>query len=98
MRIVTLYYGNMRENKMIVYRIYKQMNAADTWRDPDDIHIEELGYKQSLNDALEFVQDYITKNFFRKDTKIHKRKDGTYYAIDMCSYGWIIEIKPIEID
>lgn len=83
---------------MIVYRIYKQMNAADTWRDPDDIHIEELGYKQSLEDSLVFVQDYITKNFFRKDTKISKRSDGSYYAIDMCSYGWIIEIKPIEID
>ena len=82
---------------MIAYRIYKELNTADTFRDPDDIHIEELGYKQSLDDALEFAQVYIIKNFFRKDTKISKRSDGSYYAIDMCSYGWIIEIKPIEI-
>lgn len=83
---------------MIVYRIYKQMNASDTCRDPDDIHIVELGYKQSLEDSLVFVQDYITKNFFRKDTEIHKRKDGSYSALDFCSYGWEIIIQLIEVN
>ena len=83
---------------MIVYKIYKQMNCADTCRDPDDIHVVELGYKQSLEDSLAFVQDYIIKNFFRKDTEIHKRTDGSYSALDFCSYGWEIIIQPIEVD
>lgn len=82
---------------MAVYKIYKQMNAADTWRDSDDIIIVELCYKKSLEDSLVFVQDYITKNFFRKDTEIHKRTDGVYYALDFCSYGWEIIIQPIEV-
>jgi len=83
---------------MIVYRIYKQMNAADTWRDPDDIHVVELGYKQSLEDSLVFVQKQILETFHRKHTEIFKRKDGTYSAQDFCSYAWEIIIQPIEVD
>jgi len=83
---------------MIIYKIYKEMNAADTWRDPDDICIVELGYKQSLEDALTLVQEYIDKSFYQKGAEIHKSTNGSYYAIDVCSYGWTVKVNPIEVE
>lgn len=67
-------------------------------RDPDDIHITELGYKQSLEDAIEFVQARILSHFFRKDAKISKRNDGSFEAVDFCSYGATVIIEPITLE
>lgn len=83
---------------MIAYRIYSKVNCADTWYDPDDIHITELGYKQSLEDALELVQKRISSHFFRKDAKISKRNDGSFEAVDFCSYGATVIIEPITLE
>ena len=45
------------------YRIYTRVNYADTSRDPDDIHIEELCYKKTKKDMLKFCEEYIKENF-----------------------------------
>ncbi len=81
----------------MAYRIYTERNLADTTRDPDEMVVEELGYKHELEDAKSIVNDYIEKRFFHKDTPIRERKDGTFTATDFCSYGATIIIEPIII-
>lgn len=80
-----------------VFRIHKEINCADTSRDLDDIHTTELGFAETIDIALNFVEDHIKKHFFRKDATIKKCNDGSYIAIDVCSYGAIIYITPIGI-
>lgn len=82
----------------MIYRVFKSVNYADTCIDADDIHITELGYKNSLDDAKSVANDYIKKHFFHKDTELRKNKDGSFSATDFCSYGETIEIQPIEVD
>ena len=82
----------------MAYKIYTKQNLADTSRDPDDIVIEELGYKNNLDDALSLGNKFIKDNFFHKDTTIKRRSDGTYTATDFCSYGKTLIIKEIIID
>ena len=80
----------------MLYRIFKSVNYADTWRDADDIHITELGYKNSLDDAKSVANDYIKKHFFHKNTELRECKDGSFSATDFCSYGETIKIQPIK--
>lgn len=82
----------------MLYRIFKSVNYADTWRDADDIHITELGYKNSLDDAKSVANDYIKKHFFHKNTELREYKDGSFSATDFCSYGKTIKIQPIKED
>lgn len=79
------------------FRIYVYYNAADTSRDPDDIHTTELGYKNKEKDAVKLANDFIKNKFFHKDTKLNKTKKG-YSATDFCSYGSTIKIEEIQID
>ena len=81
----------------MVYKIYTERNLADTMRDPDEIIIEELGYKYILEEAKSIANNYIKTRFFNKDTELKKSKDGTYTATDFCSYGVTIIIKPITV-
>lgn len=81
----------------MAYKIYTRRNLADTMRDPDEIVIEDLGYKHSLEAAKSVANDYINKRFFHKDTKLMERKDGTYSATDFCSYGATIIVESITI-
>jgi sulfur relay (sulfurtransferase) complex TusBCD TusD component (DsrE family) len=81
----------------MAYRIYTETNYADTSRDPDDIHITELGYKHQLDDALKFANEYIKEHFFHKDTELHYYEDG-YEATDFRSYGATIYVKEIKIN
>jgi len=86
-------------NKVICFRIYKQVNYADTCRDADDIRVTEISYKNKLEDAIVVANNYIRKNFFHKDTELHKCKDSNnYQATDFCSYGETIYIEEINID
>jgi len=82
----------------MAYKIYTEQNLADTSRDPDDVVIEELGYKNNLDDALLLGNNFIKDNFFHKDTTIRQRTDDTYTATDFCSYGKTLIIKEIVID
>lgn len=80
-----------------MYRVYTSVNYADTCRDPDDIHIDELGYFKKLEKALNTANSYIRKNFFHKDTKLTKALNGNYSATDFCSYGETIYVIKIDV-
>ncbi len=83
----------------MAYRIYTEVNYADTCRDADDIHITELGYRNKLADALLLANDFIKNNFFHKDTELHENKgENLYEATDFCSYGKTIYVKQIQIE
>lgn len=83
---------------MEVYRIYTRCNAADTMRDPDDIHIKELCYKSTIEKAKEFVETYIKEHFFKPEkTPIHEDESG-FRATNFVSYGETIIAKKIIID
>ena len=64
-------------------------------RDPDEIVIEDLRYRHTLEDAKAIVYDYINERFFHKDTKLTAEKDGTYSATDFSSYGATIIIEQV---
>jgi hypothetical protein len=81
----------------MAYRIYTRRNFADTMRDPDEIEINDLGYRHNLKDAKKVANDYIKKRFLNENTKLTKIKDGKYSATDFCSYGATIIIEPIAI-
>ncbi len=81
----------------MAYRVYTERNLADTTRDPDQIVIEELGYKHNLDDAKLLATDHIKNHFFHKDTLLKERIDGTHTATDFCSYGVTIIIQPVII-
>jgi hypothetical protein len=79
------------------YKIYTERNLADTSRDPDEIVIEELGYKHNLDDAKLIASDYIKTRFFHKNTELIENRNGSFSATDFSSYGATIIIKPIII-
>ena len=79
----------------MIYRIYTRVNAADTMRDPDDIHITELGCSDDLAMAKMFAKKYIKEHFFHKDTELYE-SNGTIRATDFCSYGATLVIEPMN--
>lgn len=83
---------------MVVYKVYTKTNYADTWRDPDDIHIVDLCHKSSLDDALKVANDYIQEHFLKKDTFLCENLIGNYSATDFRSYGTTIYVDKIIID
>ena len=83
--------------KPLIYRIYKEVNAADTCRDADDISTTELGYVEGKENALLFAEKYIKNHFFCKNIKLTECSEGSYTATDFCSYGDTIYVKPIKI-
>ncbi len=83
----------------MAYRIYTDVNLADTCRDSDNIHTTELGYKNNLDDALLLANTFIKEHFFHKDTELYKNKGmNLYTATDFCSYGKTIYVEKIKID
>ena len=80
-----------------MYRVYTSVNYADTCRDPDDIHINELGYFKKLEKALDSANSYIKKHFFHKNTTLTKALNGNYSATDFCSYGETIYVIKINV-
>lgn len=79
------------------FRVYISVNYADTWRDPDDIHIEELGYFNKEK-AIDTANTFIKNKFFHKDTNLTETKNGDFFATDFCSYGKTIHLIKIEIN
>jgi hypothetical protein len=78
-----------------MYRIYTVVNAADTCRDPDDLHYTELGYAENLEEVKLFAEKYIKQHFVNKDTQLHQH-NGQWLASDFCSYGATIVIEKME--
>jgi len=87
----------MEENKEI-YRVYTSINYADTSRDPDNIHIEELGFFDNKEKAISIASNFIENNFFNKNTKIRELKNGNFSATDFCSYGKTIYVIKIKVE
>jgi len=81
-----------------MFRIYASVNAADTSRDPDDIHITELGTRSGLSSAQSVARKYIKETFYHKNTKLNKSSPGNYRATDLCSYGATVIIEPLTMD
>ena len=72
-----------------MYRIYASVNAADTCRDPDDIHITELGFASSEEHAAAFMNKYIREHFFAHDKNDYKvyKSGNDLRAQEYCSWG-----------
>lgn len=81
----------------MAYKIYTSVNYAETSRDPDDICIDEIGYKQKLDDALEVANKFIKEKFFHKNTQLKQHGDN-YQATDFCSWGKTIIVEKINIE
>jgi len=81
----------------MAYRIYTEVNLADTTRDQDEMFYEEIGYKLDLYEAKLVAKEYIKTRFFHKDTELKKRNNGTYTATDFASYGVTLIIESITI-
>lgn len=79
----------------MTYRIYTEVNAADTCRDPDDIYVTELGCTSDLEKAKQFAEKYIREHFFYKKAELFEYNDG-YAAQDICSYGATLIIKKMK--
>ena len=75
-----------------MYRIYTKCNLADTWRDPDDIRIVDIGYRSTIEEAKSVAEKYIKEHFFDPTAKLKETEDGGYYAVDFRSYGVTIII------
>ena len=46
-----------------MYKIYTRYNAADTFRDPDEIVITEIGYTETFEEAEKVTYEYMQKYF-----------------------------------
>lgn len=77
------------------YKIYTKRNLADTSRDPDDIVIEKLAYRNSLDEAKQYANDYIKEKFLGVQP-LKEYKDGSYRATNFCSYGETIIIEKVN--
>lgn len=78
-----------------MYRVYTEVNYADTWRDPDDFHHNEIGYYADLYSAQDAAVRYIRDRFFHSDTKLTLHEDGTYRAVDCTSWGAMVVIRGV---
>lgn len=81
------------------YKIYTQVNLADTSRDPDDYIYSTLGYRKNIIEAMMLADEYINTRFTDKNTMLRKvppnKEKILYTATDFCSYGATIMIKEI---
>ena len=81
-----------------MYRVWKEVDAAETSRDPEDIIVEELGYFDSFDLAKQRVEKYINDlchpSVF---SKLRKRNDGLWSTLQGGSFGAMLLIKEIKI-
>jgi hypothetical protein len=82
---------------MKAYILTSNYNAADTCRDPDDIHTEKLGAFSSLELAKATALKYRDEHFFRKDVEFFIDRRKLLCLMDICSYGTWLNIEEIEI-
>ncbi len=86
---------------MTLYHAYAYVNAADTCRDPDDIHIvAEFGYTDNLSKLKEKLGRYV-KDMFLDKKRAKTRIDGYDGVSEMTiadnrSYGVCIVVKPVN--
>lgn len=79
------------------YKIYTKINTADTCRDANNYVYTKIGNKEKLEDALKVANQYIQKEFFRKNIKLSEGKGNIIFtATDLCSYPETLIIKQIN--
>lgn len=85
---------------MYLYKMNVTYNAAETWRDPDNIvQVYESFYvtKESL---LKGVKSYIQEHFCKKDLAdvitLDELEDLS--IIDLCSWGKQIKVTKIKVE
>lgn len=78
------------------YKIYTKRNLADTSRDKDNMVVEELAFRTSLDEARQYANDYIKKKFFHKGIQLKEYRDGSFRATNLCSYGETIIVEKIN--
>lgn len=81
---------------MEVYKITSTVNCADTMRDPDDLHVEDLGYKEGKDNARKFCEEHIKNRFVKENTQLEETDYG-FKAVDFCSYGATLKAELIKI-
>lgn len=81
---------------MKVYTLESSYNAADTCRDPDDIHTQKLGVFSSLALAKAAALKYRDDHFFHKEADFYSH-DGKVFLSDFCSYAVRLTITEDEI-
>jgi len=82
---------------MKAYTLTSNYNAADTCRDPDEIHTKKLGVFGSLEYAKRVALKYRDEHFFRKDVDFFVDRRGLMCLMDICSYGTWLNITEDEI-
>ena len=82
---------------MKVYSLTKNYNAANTSRDPDDIHTTKLGTFSSLDLAKTAALKYRDEHFSRKDVEFFIDRRKLLCLMDICSYGTWLNIEEIEV-
>ena len=73
-------------NLPIIYKIYTEINLAETSRDPDNIITKYLCNKKTKESTIAFCEKYILEHFCDKSTKLEKNTNG-FSATDFCSYA-----------
>jgi len=79
-----------------MYRIYTEVNLAETCRDPDDIRYTELGGSDDLNTAIEFAKKYIKQKFIFPERAVLYEHNGSYSATDSGSWPKTIVIEKLK--
>jgi len=82
---------------MQIYTLTSNYNAADTCRDPDEIHTVKLGVFSSLEHAKQVALKYRDEHFFRKDVDFFIDCRGLLCLMDICSYGTWLNITEDEV-
>lgn len=90
-----------------MYRVFSAINAAETWRDPDDIRETEHGYFKEESDAVAAAERFIQKSFFKTDRRLQQVVSGDkycgkqlkegWYAVDSGSWAPTIIIQKVEV-
>ena len=82
---------------MKAYSLTANYNAADTCRNPDDIHTTKLGTFSTLDLAKSAALKYRDEKFFRKDVEFFIDRRKLLCLMDICSYGTWLNIEEIEV-
>lgn len=89
---------------MEAYRIYYEINYAETSRDEDEICTTELKVivgENAREKTREFCQNYMEEHFLNMDnefrSELHETENG-FSAIDFRSWGKHLKAERLEVD
>jgi hypothetical protein len=71
------------------FRIFTAVDCADTSRDPDDIHIHEVGVYNTFTEAIDSVEDYAKNHSLWRE--LLPLEIGDKIKIENNAWKWIEE-------